>query len=62
MKEVKIMITLGIIALLILIALILVLIGAGGFIASFGWALFIIADIVLAICVIVKIIKKLFSK
>lgn len=56
------MITLGIIALLILIALVLILIGAGGFIVGFGWILFILADIGLALWIIVKIIKKLCGK
>lgn len=56
------MITLGLIALLILIALVLILIGAGGFIVGFGWILFIIADIGLAIWLIGKIIKKLCGK
>jgi hypothetical protein len=62
MKEVKIMITLGLIALLILIALVLILIGAGGFIVGFGWILFIVADVALAIWIIGKIIKKLCGK
>ena len=56
------MITLGLIALLILIALVLILIGAGGFIVGFGWILFIAADVALAIWLIGKIIKKLFKK
>lgn len=56
------MITLGIIAVCLLLAVILILIGAGGFIAGFGWILFIAADIGIAIWVIVKIIKKLCSK
>lgn len=56
------MITIGLIALLILIALVLILVGAGGFLLTFGWILFILADIGLAVWLIGKIVKKLFKK
>lgn len=52
--------------LLILLAIVLVVIGllivSGAFVVSFGWAIVILADIVLGIWLIVKIIKKIFSK
>ena len=56
------MVTLGIIAAIILLALILILVTAGGFLVGFGWILLIIGDIALAVWIIGKIFKKLFHK
>ena len=56
------MVTLGVIAAILLIAVILILLAAGGFLVGFGWILFIVGDIALAVWVIGKLIKKLFHK
>lgn len=55
------MITFLLILAAILLAIILILCGAGGFVIAFGWIIFIVADVALGIWIIVKLIKRIFK-